>query len=98
MIFTVDPAALHAAATKFTQLSQDYTTVYNRLLNSARNMGDAWSSADNQAFVEQINGLCEELKAMATHLETASKTLDQQATNYEQTRDNNSRQVKQLKN
>ncbi len=98
MTFTVDPPALHSAAQKFSQLSQDYTSVYNRLLNSAQTMGDAWNSADNQAFVEQINGFCEELKAMATHLEQAAQALNQQATNYETTRDNNVTAVRQLSN
>ena len=96
MTFTVDPPALHSAAQKFSQLSQEYTSVYHRLLNSAQTMGDAWNSADNQAFVDQINGFCEELKAMATHLEQAAQALNQQATNYETTRDNNVTAVRQL--
>lgn len=98
MNFTVDPPALHTAAQKFSQLSQDYTTVYNRLLNAARTMGDAWNAADNLAFVEQINGFCAELKTMADHLEQGAQALNQQATNYETARDNNQSAVKQLAN
>lgn len=98
MNFTVDPPVLHAAAQKFNQLSQEYTTVYSRLLNAAQTMGDAWNAADNLAFVGQINGFCEELKAMAAHLDQASQTLNQQATNYETVRDNNQAAVKQLAN
>lgn len=98
MIFTVDPVALHSAAQKFTQLSQEYTTVYTRLMNAAQTMGDAWNSADNLAFVEQINGFCEELRGMAAHLDQAAQTLNQQATNYETVRDNNISSVKQLMN
>lgn len=98
MIFTVDPPALHAAAQKFTQFSQEYTTVYTRLMNAAQTMGDAWNSADNQAFVEQITGFCEELKSMASHLDQAAQALNQQATNYETTRDNNIAAAKQMAN
>lgn len=98
MNFTVDPPELHAAAQKFTQLSEDYSSVYNRLLNAAQTMGNAWNAADNLAFVDQINGFCEELKAMASHLQQASQALDQQAKNYETVRDNNVTSVKQLAN
>ena len=98
MNFTVDPPVLHAAAQKFSRLSQDYTAVYTRLLNAAQTMGDAWNAADNLAFVEQLNGFCEELKTMANHLEQDSQTLNQQATNYETVRDNNAAGVKQLMN
>lgn len=98
MNFTVDPTALHSAAQKFIQLSQEYTTVYTRLMNAAQTMGDAWNSADNLAFVEQINGFVADLKAMAAHLDQAAQALNQQATNYETVRDNNIAAVKQLMN
>ena len=98
MKFTVDPPVLHSAAQKFNQLSADYTSVYSRLLNVAGTMGEAWNAADNLAFVDQINGFCEELKAMANHLEQAAQALDQQAKNYETVRDNNVTGVKQLAN
>ncbi len=98
MKFTVDPPELHKASQKFTQLSGEYTTVYNRLLNAARTMGDAWNAADNLAFVDQINGFCEDLKAMADHLEQAAQALEQQAQNYESVRDNNITSVKRLTN
>lgn len=98
MNFVVDPPVLHTAAQKFYEISQEYTSVYTRLLNAASTMGDAWNSADNLAFVEQINGFCEELKAMVTHLEQASQTLNKQASNYETVRDNNQSAVRQLNN
>jgi len=98
MKFAVDPPEMHRASQKFMQLAGDYTSVYNRLLNTASTMGEAWKAADNLAFVDQINGLCEELKAMTDHLEQAAKALEQQAKNYETTRDNNIAGVKQLAN
>jgi len=98
MKFVVDPPELHKASQKFIKLADDYTTVYNRLINAANTMGEAWKAADNLAFVDQINGFCEELKAMTEHLQQASKTLEQQAVNYETTRDNNVVGVKQLVN
>lgn len=98
MIFDVDTQAMRTAAQKFTSLSEEYTTVYTRLMNAAQTMGDAWNSADNQAFVEQITGFCEDLKAMANHLQQGSQALNQQAQNYEDARNNNITAVKQLAN
>ena len=98
MNLTVDPVALHTAAQKFAQLSEEYTTVYTRLINNAQTMGEAWMSADNLAFVDQISGFCDELRGMAAHLQQAAQTLDQQATNYETVRDNNIAAVRQLMN
>ena len=98
MNFTVDPPELHSASQKLTQLSEEYAAVYNRLLNAASTMGNAWNAADNLAYVDQINGFCEDLKAMAAHLEQAAQALEQQAKNYETVRDNNVTSVKQLAN
>lgn len=98
MKIVVDPPELHKTSQSFTQLAGDYTSVYNRLINAASTMGEAWKAADNLAYVEQINGFCEELKAMAQHLEQAAAALEQQALNYEKTRDNNITGVKQLAN
>ena len=50
----VDPPELHKSSQKFTQLAEEYTSVYNRLMNTASTMGEAWKAADNLAFVEQI--------------------------------------------
>ena len=96
--FSVDPVELHSAAQKFNQLAQEYTNVYTRLLNTAQTMGDAWNSADNLAFVEQLNGFCDDLKSMASKLELSAQALNQQADNYETVRDNNVTMVKQLAN
>lgn len=98
MNFTVDTADLRTAAKKFNDLSQEYTAVYTRLLNAARTMGSAWDSADNQSYVDQINGFCEELKAMSAHLNQGAQSLNQQAGNYETTRDNNIAGSRQLAN
>ena len=98
MRLTVDPPELHKAASKFNELAQEYTTVYQRLINSASTMGEAWKAADNLAFVDQINGFCDDLKNMTDHLTQAATALDMQAKNYEDVRDNNISSVKQLAN
>lgn len=98
MKFVVDPPELHSAATKLTQLATDYEAVYKSLINAASTMGDAWKAADNLAFVEQINGFCDDLKAMKDHLDQAANAMDQQAKNYETVRDNNVTGVRQLAN
>jgi len=98
MKFVVDPPELHKASQKFNQLAGDYTAVYNRLINTASTMGDAWNSADNLAFVDQIRGFCDDLKAMSDHLTQVAQAVERQALNYETTRDNNVTSVKQLIN
>ena len=98
MKFTVDPPELHKTSQTFTKLSGEYKDVYTRLMNTASTMGEAWKSADNLAYVDQINGFCDELKAMTDHLEQAAKALEQQAANYETTRDDNIASVKKLVN
>jgi WXG100 family type VII secretion target len=98
MKLVVDPPELHKASQNFARLSEDYTTVHNRLINTASTMGEAWKAADNLAFVEQITGFCDDLKAMTDHLVQASQALERQAVNYETTRDNNITGVKQLAN
>jgi len=85
MKLTVDPADLRAAAGKFSEYSQNYTQIYQRLLNTAGTMGAAWDNDDNKAFVERINGFCDELKAMVARLDTASQTLNAIAKGYEDT-------------
>jgi WXG100 family type VII secretion target len=98
MRLVVDPPELHRAADKFTQLGGEYTSVYNRLLNTASTMGEAWKAADNLAFVDQINGFCDDLNSMVQHLNQASQALTRQAQNYEATRDNNVTSVRTLAN
>lgn len=98
MKFSVDPVELRSAAQKLAQLSQEYTTVYTRLLNTAQTMGDAYNSPDNLVFVKQIEGLCDDLKAMADHLDLSSQTLNQQADNYERVCGDNVTVVHQLTN
>ena len=98
MKFVVDPPEMHRASEKFKQLSGDYGALHARLINVASTMGEAWKAADNLAFVDQINGFCDDLKAMTEHLEQASLALDKQAANYETTRDTNVTGVKQLAN
>ena len=98
MKFVVDPPELHTASQKFTQLASEYTTVHNRMINTASTMGEAWKAADNLAFVEQIIGFCDDLEEMTKHLDQAAQALEQQAANYETTRDNNVNGVKQLVN
>lgn len=98
MKLVVDTPEMHKASQKLTQLSEEYKTLYSRLLNTASTMGEAWKSPDNLAFVDQINGFCEELQAMTRHIEQAGQTLEQQALNYETTCENNVAGVKKLVN
>ena len=86
------------ASQKLQALSESYTQIYTQLLQEANTMGTAWEGADNLAFVEQINGFTEELKAMANELNLASRVIDRQKENYIARQDNNIAQVKKLTN
>lgn len=86
------------ASQKLQELSETYTEIYSQLLQEANTMGSAWEGADNLAFVEQINGFTEELKAMASKLSLASLALDKQRANYVARQDDNITQVKKLVN
>lgn len=98
MKFVADTSEMHKASQKLTQLSEEYNTLYNRLINTASTMGEAWNSPDNLAFVDQINGFCEELQAMTEHITQSAQTLEQQALNYEKTCENNITGVRKLVN
>ncbi len=86
------------ASQKLEAYSETYTEIYTQLLQEASTMGSAWEAADNLAFVEQINGLSEELKAMATKLSTASQTIETQRQNYVNRQEENIVDVRKLTN
>lgn len=86
------------ASQRLQALSESYTQIYTQLMQDANTMGSAWEGADNLAFVEQINGFTEELKAMAAKLTAASQALEKQRANYVARQDNNITQVKKLAN
>lgn len=98
MKMTTDTGEMHKASQALGELAEEYRSVYTRLLNTASTMGEAWKAPDNLAYVEQINGFLEELKAMTKHIETSSEALNQQAANYEATVENNVAGVKKLVN
>lgn len=98
MKMTTDTGRMHSVSQQLTELAKEYTSVYTGLLNCAGTMGEAWKAPDNLAFVDQINGFLEELKAMTKHIEQAAQALDQQAKNYETTVEDNIVAVKKLAN
>lgn len=86
------------ASQQLQAISETYTEIYTQLMQEANTMGTAWDGADNLAFVEQINGFTEDLKAMATKISTVSQALDQQRANYVGRQNDNIAQVKKLVN
>lgn len=94
----VTPEELEAASKNLLEFSNTYTDIYGQLMKETGTMGEAWESDDNVAFVNQINGFCEDLKAMASKLQTASDTLHQQKVNYSTRQETNITQVQKLAN
>lgn len=97
-VIRVTPEELEKASQKLAGLSESYTQIYSQLLQEAGTMGAAWEGDDNLAFVDQINGFCEELKQMAAKLQTASDALNQQKTNYATRQNDNITQARKLAN
>jgi len=97
-VIRVTPEEIEKAAAQISELSKTYTEIYTHLLQQAQTMGEAWEGADNVAFVEQISGFCEELKAMSDRLQSASDTLIKQKTNYATRQENNITGVRKLTN
>ncbi len=94
----VTPEELDKASQKLSGLSDDYSEIYAQLLQQAQTMGEAWEGEDNLAFVDQINGFCEELKSMAQKLKLASETIFKQKMNYSNRQDTNITQARKLTN
>ncbi len=97
-VIRVTPEELEKVSKELEELSATYKDISKLLLDKASTMGTAWEGEDNLAFVSQINGFTEELKAMADKIFSASKTLHQQATNYSERQEDNIVQVKKLVN
>lgn len=94
----VEPAQVSAASKTLSSLSSKYSSIASQMMQKADNMGSAWDSEDNKAFVTQIDGFCEDLKQMAQKLESASEMLNLQYQNYENRKNDNIAQVKKLAN
>ena len=95
---TLNPTEMGAAATALQTASETYTRIYTKLLAVATEMGSAWESADNAAFVNQISGCADDLKAMADKLALASQVIEGMKKNYVAVQENNMTQVRKLAN
>ena len=89
---------MERAAGKLQKIAQNYRNISGKLMQQAKTMGAAWDGADNRAFVEQITGFTEELKAMANRLDTSGKTLSRQRANYAARQEANMTAVRRLIN
>lgn len=94
----VTPQELETASKKIQGISDSYTEIYSQLMQQASTMGEAWEGADNIAFVNQITGFTDDLKAMADKLSQASVALNTIKTNYVQRQEHNMASVKKLVN
>lgn len=97
-VIRVTPEELERVGKQLQEMSKTYTGIYTQLLQESSTMGAAWEGADNQAFVQQINGFTDELRQMATKLETAGEALLQQKTQYQSRQEDNIAQVQRLTN
>ena len=89
---------LEKASNSLKKISESYTEIYRKIFQEVDTMGEAWQGADNEAYVAQIKGFCEELKQMADKVLTASTTLKTQKDNYDNRQQENITAVKKLTN
>ena len=95
-VISVEPQQLKETATKINGYADSFEEIYKNLLQQAETMGEAWEGDDNLAYVEKIKGLPTRLNNMTEKLRTASATLNQQGTNYDERRTDNISQVSKL--
>lgn len=80
------------------RISENYMVLYNKMYKDVAMTSEAWEGDDQLAYVDQINGFCDELKAMAEQINLASETLEQQKTNYIEHIADNVSQIKKATN
>ncbi len=97
-ILRVESTRIQAASKTLSSLSGKYSGIAAQMMQKADNMGNAWDSEDNKAFVAQIDGFCEDLRQMSQKLQSASEMLALQYQNYENRKNDNIAQVKKLAN
>lgn len=97
-VLRVTPEELGTAADKLDEFSETYTSIYTQMFQLANTMGQAWDGEDNLAFVDQINGLVEDLKSMADKLKNSASVLRTQRDNYVNRQNDNITQVRKLSN
>lgn len=97
-VIRVIPEELDKAAQNLEGISQNYTGIYNKLFQEISYIRKGWDGKDVDAYTEQINGFCQELKAMADKVANAAEILRKQSQNYKNTVDSNISAVKKLTN
>ena len=94
--FTVSTDALGRVAAQILANAQEYESIANKLMQTAQDVSGAYQSADAQAFLAQIQGCHNDLKAMVTKLNLISETLNKQKANYEKVSEHNTQQARKL--
>ena len=95
---SVETQTLKDSATKINNYADTFENIYKSLLQQAENMGDAYQGDENIAYVEKIKELSTKLNGMTEHLRNASQTLNTQAQNYENRKNDNIAQIRKLSN
>lgn len=95
---TYDTGAMRRVSKELMDLSDEYSAIYNRLIQNATTMGEAYKAPDSLDFENQIKGFEDDLKAMTEHIRLCAQALEQQAKNQEARSEDNSMQVKKLIN
>ncbi len=89
---------MRSTADNLQTISETYTNLYNQFFGVADSISTAWEGADQQAFLQKINGFTDSLTAVAKKISTASQALRQITDNYSTKQEDNIAQAQKLKN
>lgn len=96
--FTVDPEILQNVATEVLTAAGEYDKLAKQLMETATNMGEAYKGKENLEYVQQIKGCVDDLNAMVKKLNQVADITSTQGKNYAARSEQNSEDVKGLRN
>jgi WXG100 family type VII secretion target len=82
-----NPAQLRAVADAVAPAAAEYRKLYSKLYSDIDRLKAGWQGADQQAYVQQIEGFKEDFEAMAVLMEMYSDFLREAAKTYQQAQD-----------
>lgn len=96
--FTVDPQALANVVAQIRNNAEEYNSIATQLLETATTIDAAYAGEEKDAFVDQVKGCGDDLKAMVTKLNQIAEIVKAQKEGYETVSDHNKVQVRKLQN
>lgn len=94
----VTPEMLESTASSIEGLANEYKAQYTELYSTTGSLASTWVGADNEAFINQIDGFRDDLERMFNLMNRYAEYLRATAKAYRETQENIVRQAKSLSN